>query len=152
MQEPSPDARSLHWSLDKQSPGCVRGEGAGAAPRREPAPHCSTRTCRSLRVATPVSCGRGGDGPADCTRGWQDVASACAGADVYESRYPSGSGVRQAAPGDVVRSKAFPRPGLPVRRGAPRTAARTLSPCLCHPSASLHPKESSPWLGCGQAA
>lgn len=57
----------------------------------------------------------------------------------------SGSGVRQAAPGDVVRSKAFPRRGLPVRRQRPachRVCAVPRRPC----------GDSFPRLGCGKAA
>lgn len=62
------------------------------------------------------------------------MASACAGTAVYQSRYPSGSGVRQAAPGAVVRSKACAR-GQPRCGGSvPRMAALSLSPRLCHPS------------------
>lgn len=101
---------------EKTKPGVrAGGWGRGRAPTGTgPAlPHTdvSLPACRNPAALWPGR--RWGCG---LHKGWQDVASACAAADVYSSRYPSGSGVRQAAPGDVVRSKAFPWPGLPVRR------------------------------------
>lgn len=91
--------------LKIKTPGACGGWSRGRAPPGTgPAlPHTDVAlpACRNLPALRPR---RGW--PRDCTRGWQDVASACA--DVYKSRYPSG--VRQAALGDVVRSKAFPRP------------------------------------------
>lgn len=123
----------------------------GACECKEPTPHPNgcIAPCRHVapRVSQPpLRCGQG-DGPADCKKGLTGcgfcVRGGCAGADVYKIRYRSGNGVRQAALGVLVRSKAFPRRGLPARwqralcGSGERVTAPAPSPEVCaRPSAA----------------
>lgn len=96
---------------------CVRVFGAGAAPRREPAPrcHCPTRTCRSLRVATsalrprrsrPCRLHKGVTGCGFCVRRHRCLPE----------QVPEWQRSRAGGPGSCGQIKGFPTGTAPVRR------------------------------------
>lgn len=86
-------------------------------------------------------------------KGLTGCGSCVHGAGVYKIRYRSGSGVRRAALGDLVRSKAFPRRELPARRqraslsSGDRVTAQAPSPGVrTRPGAAGLDDSSSAWL------
>lgn len=86
-------------------------------------------------------------------KGLTGCGSCVHGAGVYKIRYRSGSRVRRAALGDLVRSKAFPRRELPARRqraslsSGDRVTAQAPSPGVrTRPGAAGLDDSSSAWL------
>lgn len=137
LQKPSADARS---------PSHLKSKSLGAKSRRrtltEPALHCPTQPCCSPRVATPPRCGQG-DGPADCKRGWQDAAPACAAAPLFTRSGTRGEAESGGRPWEMWLHQSLSH-GEGSRRGgsAPRTAALSVSLHPCWPLAPCEPQRS----------